>query len=247
MVFFAAFLLSALPLIVVIVYVQEVKRHSTPETEPAAPVSAVLPSQSPKLAGRWQTIAPFTGFGFLVSCTAEMMTSLFPILATDYAGLSEAQAGLIFSISTVTILVAGPVFGWLADNVSHKLVLMTRGIANSLSSLLFIPGAASTRQARKGRVIGELPHQSPVITSALISGGVATVRRIALSALSDLPLPPRCMEVHLLGTSIVYTETNASYPNSTTLPSLPHVAFPFEIAAMIRHPPRQRSSSLRKA
>ncbi len=142
LVFLAAFLLSALPLIVVLLYVKEGDRSPEAETK-TSPVAVVTPPRlqtpnSTTLLSRWQAVMPFIGFGFLVSTTAEMMTGLFPILATDYAGLTEAQAGLIFSISTLTIMVAGPVFGWISDNVSRKFVLAVRSIFNTLSSLIFL-------------------------------------------------------------------------------------------------------------
>lgn len=141
LVFLAAFLLSVLPLIVVLLYVKESDRLPEATKTPAAPVIAPAPPQTrgrANLLDRWQAVMPFIGFGFLVSTTAEMMTGLFPILATDYAGLTEAQAGLIFSISTLTIMVAGPVFGWISDNVSRKFVLAVRSIFNTLSSLIFL-------------------------------------------------------------------------------------------------------------
>ena len=74
----------------------------------------------------------------MISGTAQMLRGLLPILATQYAGLSEAQTGVIYTASTLVVIFAGPLFGWLSDNVSQRLVLMVRGIANTLSSVLFI-------------------------------------------------------------------------------------------------------------
>jgi len=67
-----------------------------------------------------------------------MLHGLFPVLATEYAGLSEAQAGIVYAVSTLVTIFSGPIFGWLSDNVSRKLVLMVRGVANMLSSLLYV-------------------------------------------------------------------------------------------------------------
>src|SRR5207253_8914353 len=39
---------------------------------------------------------------------------------------------------TLVTIFSGPIFGWLSDNVSRKLVLMVRGVANILSSLLYV-------------------------------------------------------------------------------------------------------------
>jgi len=66
-----------------------------------------------------------------------MISNLFPLLATEYAGLSAAQAGSIFMIAPLVTVVSGPAFGWLSDNVSRKLVLMVRGAANTFSSAMF--------------------------------------------------------------------------------------------------------------
>lgn len=138
LVFFISFLLSVLPLIVVVLFVKEVQQEKRPVLTAKVTPQPVL-KQAPKGSGiQWQKIAPYIGFGFLISCTAEMMTGLFPILAVEYAGLSEVQVGIIFSISTFAVLILGPLFGWLSDHVSRKLVLMIRAIANMLSSLIFI-------------------------------------------------------------------------------------------------------------
>ena len=128
LVFFIAFVLSALPLGVIVRFVT-----STPAAG-RIPPEAVTPTK----AGPKQSIAPFVGLGFLISGTAAMLSNLFPILATQYAHLTEAQAGLIYAASTTLIVFAGPAFGWLSDNVSRRLVLVTRSIANIVSSLLYL-------------------------------------------------------------------------------------------------------------
>ena len=77
------------------------------------------------------------GFGFLVSSTAHMFRSLFPILAVEYGGLTAAETGMLYLVATVVTLMAGPMFGWLADNVSLKLVLMTRSVADVVASVIY--------------------------------------------------------------------------------------------------------------
>src|SRR5438093_7875549 len=67
-----------------------------------------------------------------------MLNGLFPVLATEYAGLTKAQAGVVYAVSTLAIIFSGPIFGWLSDNVSRKLVLTVRGIANTLSSIVHV-------------------------------------------------------------------------------------------------------------
>ena len=140
LVFFVAFALSALPLLVVTRYVQEdAGAHGAPDTaarrpaqgDDAEPADRPAHPQPPKLL-------PFVGLGFLIAGTAEMLGSLFPVLATEYAGLSKAQAGLIYAVSTLLMVFAGPIFGWLSDNVSRNLVLMARGVLNTCSSALYV-------------------------------------------------------------------------------------------------------------
>src|SRR5207247_10757507 len=83
-------------------------------------------------------ILSYIGLGIMISGTAQMLRGLLPILATQYAGLSETETGVVFTVSTFVVMFSGPLFGWLSDNVSQKLVLMVRGIANTVSSILFV-------------------------------------------------------------------------------------------------------------
>jgi DivIVA domain-containing protein len=136
LIFLIAFALSALPVFVVAAYVrerpvghetgdnarEEVREAQTAVVQPSAATPAAL---------------PFAGLGFLVSGTAYMLANLFPIFAVEYAGLTEAQTGLIYLISIVVML-SGPLFGWLSDNVSRRLVLSLRGAANVLSSVIYL-------------------------------------------------------------------------------------------------------------
>src|SRR4029079_1254137 len=75
----------------------------------------------------------FTLLGFLFGTTAGML-NLFPAIAAEYFGLKPAQIGFIMLASALVIIVAGPVFGWLADHGSRTLVLMIRGVADIHSS-----------------------------------------------------------------------------------------------------------------
>ena len=134
-VFLCAFALSVLPLYVVLRYTREQVHERLPEKAvfgPGQEPDAVRPA-APKVP-----IVTFAGFGFLITSTSSMLNSLFPLLATQYAGLTEAQTGLVFGVSTALMMVSGPVFGWLSDNVSRKLVLLIRSAANTLSSLLYL-------------------------------------------------------------------------------------------------------------
>jgi MFS family permease len=128
-VFGVACALSALPLLVVVRYVKEPPRHAPLHAVPSAPAAP-----RPRRLG----VMRYTVLGFLVAGTAEMLTQLFPVLATEYAHLSTAQAGVIVTLSSVASVAAGPAFGWLSDHVSRRLVLGLRGVANVVSSGLYL-------------------------------------------------------------------------------------------------------------
>jgi MFS family permease len=131
LIFVVAFVLSALPLLIAARFI-----HEPAPDEP----EAVSPQEGPARASTERGAPPvlrFMGLGFLISGTAYMLTNLFPILATEYAGLSDAQAGLVYIVAVLAAL-SGPIFGWLSDKVSRRLVLSVRGAANVLSSLVYL-------------------------------------------------------------------------------------------------------------
>jgi MFS family permease len=138
-VFVVAFLLSALPVVVVARFVREPKPQASAQAEEEARADAIPPPR----------MLPFAGVGFLISGTAYMLANLFPILAVEYAGLTTAQAGLVYLIAPIMIL-TGPAFGWLSDNVSRRLVLSLRSVANVASSALYLvaPNFAGVAFAR---------------------------------------------------------------------------------------------------
>jgi MFS family permease len=102
------------------------------EADPV-PVTAEATTGAPRHPG----IIAYAGLGFLVAGSASMLTALFPIIATEYAGLSTAQAGLVYLITPV-LAFTGPLWGRLADRVSRPLVLSVRGFANVTSSLAYL-------------------------------------------------------------------------------------------------------------
>ena len=127
LVFLVAFVLSLLPLGVVVKYLRPSDRDHAPSGEPA-------PSPGTHVGTKvWK----FTLLGFLFGTTAGML-NLFPAIAAEYFGLKPAQIGFIMLASALVIIVAGPVFGWLADHGSRTLVLMIRGFANIISSVMYL-------------------------------------------------------------------------------------------------------------
>ncbi len=128
-VFSIAFALSFLPLFVVARYLKEPPRHTVTHASGGEEDSPVASGQS--------RILSFAALGFLIACTSQMISNLFPVLATEYARLTTAQTGLIYLISVVVVIVSGPLFGWFSDHVNQKLALAVRGIANTFSSFAF--------------------------------------------------------------------------------------------------------------
>jgi MFS family permease len=134
-VFTVAFALSILPVFIV---GQLVEEKGDPGEEPAVASLASSVVGAEPVSRSWMAIASYIGLGTLISGTAQMLRGLLPILATQYAGLSEAETGIVYTASTLVVMFSGPLFGWLSDNVSQTLVLMVRGVANTLSSILFL-------------------------------------------------------------------------------------------------------------
>jgi MFS family permease len=99
-------------------------------------------------------VLPYLGVGFLISSTAYMLANLFPVFAVEYAGLTTAQTGLIYLIAPAIVL-AGPVFGWLSDNVSRRLVLSVRSVANVGSSVVYLL-APSFAGVMVGRLVDDM-------------------------------------------------------------------------------------------
>jgi MFS family permease len=141
-VFLVAFALSALPLLIVARFVREPSADAVEDARPAEEAEQAPP------------VVRFAGLGFLISGTAYMLANLFPIFAVEYAGLNEAQTGLIYLVS-IAAMMASPVFGWLSDNVSRRLVLSLRGAANVLSSVIYLVAPNFAGMAA-GRAVDDL-------------------------------------------------------------------------------------------
>lgn len=135
-IFLIAFLTSCAALVTVIRYVREHK-NAEDEKVPDQKVFSSL-QQQPSKIHHSSLLIRYAGFGLMVALNAEMMRGLFPIIATQYAHLTAGQAGIAAGASTIAILAAGPIFGWLSDNFSRKIALSARSFANLFSSLLYI-------------------------------------------------------------------------------------------------------------
>lgn len=137
-VFVVAFALSVLPLGVVMT------------TVPRRAGGAARPDETPVARDRPQGLVaalPLASVGFLVTGSAYLMANLFPLFATEHAGLSPAAVGGVYLLGAALAL-SGPAWGWLADRCSHHMVLSLRSAANVGSSLLYLvsptlPGVAA--------------------------------------------------------------------------------------------------------
>ncbi len=138
-VFLVAFGLSILPLSVVAWYLKEPPHHLAHHKIGNELEASLTETAKPKTSEKSNSsLLPVLVLGSLMTGTAMMISKLFPILATEYAHLNAAQAGMIYTVAPLVTIIAGPAFGWLADNVSQRFVLLVRGIANICSSFLFM-------------------------------------------------------------------------------------------------------------
>ena len=99
------------------------------------------PEEVSRVVGVVTLLRELTGpasVGMLVAASAYMVHGMFPILATEYVGLNEAEAGIIYSLSAVVFLVAGPFFGWMVDRRGRLIGIAWRSAANIGSSILYL-------------------------------------------------------------------------------------------------------------
>lgn len=151
--FTVAAAVSVLPLgLVIVAFRRSAVATAVPKTPRPGPGAGRDGSPSP----RQLHVAPFTTLAFLFGTTAGML-NLFPVIAKKYLGLGPAQIGIVMLASTVVFLAAGPAFGWVSDNVSRKLVLMVRSVANTVASLLYLalPGFAGAITAKSMDDLGK--------------------------------------------------------------------------------------------
>jgi len=138
--------LSLLPMAAAWFGLRELSNQSSQSATDADPVPATKSSVGELL----RELSGPASVAMLIATSAYMVHGIFPILATEYAGLSEAQTGVIYSLSAAIFLVAGPLFGWIVDRFGATIGISWRALANIGSSLLYIvaPGFAGLAVAR---------------------------------------------------------------------------------------------------
>jgi signal transduction histidine kinase/MFS family permease len=125
------------------------------------------------------------GLGLLAGFTAHMTHSLFQVYAKEEAGLSDGQIGLIYSISVVGLIVIGPVAGMVADRYGTGVLAGTRGVANAVSSLVYVAfpsfvGALAGRMVDDGGKAAFRPTWGTLVAGAAQRAG-ARRGRVAAS------------------------------------------------------------------
>lgn len=128
-VFLVSAVLSGLPILLVLAGLRgpQVSGLVLPRTQKRALIPQALR----------RALLPYAGLGCAINGTAYLMANLLPVLAVSYMGLSEAAASSLY-LFTATASLSGPVWGWVADRVSLKLVLGIRAIGNTASSLIWL-------------------------------------------------------------------------------------------------------------
>lgn len=111
----------------------------SPANDAVEPAPRAAPRERlAELATGLRALSGPAGVGLLIAAGASMVNGIFPLLATEYAGLSALQTGFIYSLSAVVVLIAGPAFGWLIDRHGRLVGIAWRSVANIGSSVLYL-------------------------------------------------------------------------------------------------------------
>ena len=133
--FAAAAAIAFLPCVILPLLLPQRLTSEQAHDEPSDAI--IRPRSQPRTSASLE-LAPFIGYGFLVSASSRMLRRMMPLLLVEYAGLAETEAGFLYLLAAIVPILAAPVFGWFYDRVSPGLVLQTRSALNAVSSLLYI-------------------------------------------------------------------------------------------------------------
>jgi MFS transporter, DHA1 family, multidrug resistance protein len=129
--------LAALPMGAAWFGLREERSEEEPEVV-AAPAAEPAAGRLASLLALAREVAGPGSVAMLVATSAYMVHGIFPVLATEYVGLTEAETGIVYSLSAAVFLVAGPGLGWLVDRFGSGLGVTWRAAANIGSSLLYL-------------------------------------------------------------------------------------------------------------
>jgi len=141
-IFIISTILSACSLLLVAVFIKEKKKEKKKKDKKVDPSKNQddPPAEQPNV---WA----FALLGMALTAPAYMVTGeFFVILAVKLEVTSGALGWIKILAETVTPLLFGPFFGWLADRIGAGKVIALRSIANLLTSVLFwmVPWFAGT-------------------------------------------------------------------------------------------------------
>ncbi|MBM3226618.1 MAG: MFS transporter [Candidatus Tectomicrobia bacterium] len=184
-VFALAAALSVLPVVVL-----SFSRTSQPDETAPRPARPQAPGDTSTGTQPLTALLPFVDLGALISGTAHMLHGLMPVLLVEYAGLNEAQAGILYLVSTVVMLVATPIFGWLCDHAHRELVLLIRSLANVLSSVLYLlvptfAGFACAKALNKMGTAAFRPAWALLMAEASVTDPTRRAQRLGLMSAGD--------------------------------------------------------------
>jgi eukaryotic-like serine/threonine-protein kinase len=141
-IFIVSTLLSLASLILVAVLIKEKKKEKKDKKDKAAALTGQLDA-APKPPNVWA----FALLGTALTAPAYMVTGeFFIILAVKLEVTPSALGWIKILAETITPLLFGPFFGWLADRIGAGRVIALRSLANLITSFMFwiVPWFAGT-------------------------------------------------------------------------------------------------------
>jgi serine/threonine-protein kinase len=141
-IFLVSTVLSLASLVLVAIFIKDKKKEKKDKKEKKAAATGQLdaPEQAPNV---WA----FALLGTALTAPAYMVTGeFFTILAIKLEVTPYALGWIKILAETITPLVFGPFFGWLADRIGAGKVIALRSVANLATSALFwiVPSFAGT-------------------------------------------------------------------------------------------------------
>lgn len=140
-IFLVSTLLSACSMLLVWIFIKEKKKEKKDKKQKKGEVD---PADPP---GEQPNVWAFALLGMALTAPAYMVTGeFFVLLAVKLEVTSNALGWIKILAETVTPLLFGPFFGWLADRIGAGKVIALRSIANLVTSALFwiVPWFAGT-------------------------------------------------------------------------------------------------------
>ncbi|HVL98694.1 MAG TPA: MFS transporter [Egibacteraceae bacterium] len=169
----AVAVLAAVPVLAVWRWVPAATAVDQPA--PAAPDVTEAAAEQGRAAAsvlRSPHLRRIAALGMCTGLTAHLFHGLFQVYASEVAGLSAGTIGAVYSLSIVTLLVVGPVAGWAADRFGTGPLGGVRGLANALSSMIFL-AAPSLGGVVAGRLVDDAGKAAFRPTWGALVGGAA--------------------------------------------------------------------------